>query len=361
MSGVQTALEIQQQVGAPRPVSPISLKEVEETDFSPVPIDVGAQREKELGEKEKPVAKEEISLNEDEHFRFFTKVEVYGDDLNSHGFADVAAFLRYIDRGRVEAIEEICGEDKKSWLRRFVVNVYRIEINCFGTPGFGEKLKVLTGIRKTTTHRAAFDQRIINSRTKELVLDAQVEVLFLNSEMELVPVPDEIPVHQYEGSAFKTGGHAVVPFTDEASFPFRSEFRVYYEDTDAQGITYHVAYVRFCERALFEMVRSVWPEVPGKSWMAKHRVGVTAADIRYLKSSTLGDYLEVRTGVIEITPHRAVFGQRIVQRETGEVLADVTTVCQFRDQNNNPVPIPPEALDAGLAALPNGNLRGRDQ
>jgi YbgC/YbaW family acyl-CoA thioester hydrolase len=361
MAGVQTAQAIQQQVGAPRPASPIDLKEVQQTASTPASVDAGAAREKELGEKEKPVPREAIVLKDDEHFMFRTKVEVYGDDLNSKGFADVSAFLRYIDRGRVEAIEEICGEDKKSWIRRFVINVYTININCYGTAGFGERLEVLTGIRKTTTHRAAFDQRIFNAKTKELVLDAQVEVLFLNSDMKLVPVPQEIPDYLYDGSKFKTENRALVPFTDETSFPFRSEFRVYYEDTDAQGITYHVSYMRFCERALFELARSVWPEVSGKSWMAKHRVSVTAADLRYLKSSTLGDYLEVRTGLIEITPFRVVFGQRVVQRETGGVLADVTTVCQFRDKNDNPVPLPPEALDAGMAALPSGNFQGEDR
>jgi YbgC/YbaW family acyl-CoA thioester hydrolase len=360
MAGVQTALAIQQQVGAPRPVSPIRLNGAQEKSFPSRSVDANTKREAQLGETEKPVFKEGNSFNDAEHFKFRKKVVVYGDDLNSKGFADVSAFLRYIDRGRVEAIEEICGEDKKSWIRQYVINVYTININCFGTPGFGERLEVLTGIRKTTTHRAAFDQRIFNAKTKELVLDAQVEVLFLNKDMELVPVPDEIPDNHYDGSKFKTGNRALVPFTDETSFPFRSDFRVYYEDTDAQGITYHVSYMRYCERALFELARSVWPEVTGKSWMAKHRVGVTAANIRYLKSSTLGDYLEVRTGLMEITPFRVVFGQRIVQRQTGEVLADVTTVCQFRDKNDKPVPIPPEALDAGLASLPNGRTQGGD-
>lgn len=360
MTGVQTALAIQQQVGAPRPADPIRLQEAPETALTTAAPVAGTVRSEELGAKERPIPTEAVSLSDDEHFRFRTKVEVYGDDLNSKGFADVSAFLRYIDRGRVEAIEEICGEDKKSWIKQYVINVYTININCFGTPGFGERLEVLTGIRKTTTHRAAFDQRIFNAKTKELVLDAQVEVLFLNNDMELVPVPDEIPDHQYDASKFKTGNRAMVPFTDETSFPFRSEFRVYYEDTDAQGITYHVSYMRFCERALFELARAVWPEVPGKSWMAKHRVGVTAAELRYLKSSTLGDYLEVRTGLMEITPFRVVFGQRIVQRKTGEVLADVTSVCQFRDKDDNPVPLPPEALDAGMASLPNGRNQGGD-
>ena len=66
----------------------------------------------------------------------------------------------------------------------------------------------------------------------------------------------------------------------------------------------------------------------------------------------------MRTGLMEITPQRVVFGQRIVQRDTGEVLADVTTICRFRDQENNFVPLPPEALDAGMAALPGGTIQG---
>ena len=32
------------------------------------------------------------------------------------------------------------------------------------------------------------------------------------------------------------------------------KFRVYYDDTDAQGIVYHANYLRFCERARSEYI-----------------------------------------------------------------------------------------------------------
>jgi acyl-CoA thioester hydrolase len=39
--------------------------------------------------------------------------------------------------------------------------------------------------------------------------------------------------------------------------PHRLQIRVYYEDTDAAGIVYHAAYLRFAERARTEMLRSL--------------------------------------------------------------------------------------------------------
>ena len=33
------------------------------------------------------------------------------------------------------------------------------------------------------------------------------------------------------------------------------EYRVYYEDTDAQGVVYYANYLKFCERARTEYLR----------------------------------------------------------------------------------------------------------
>ena len=38
------------------------------------------------------------------------------------------------------------------------------------------------------------------------------------------------------------------------------ETTIYYEDTDAAGITYHTSFLRFAERARTEFIRSIYPE-----------------------------------------------------------------------------------------------------
>lgn len=294
-----------------------------------------------------------------EYYRHRLKVAVFGDDLNSRGYAGVSSYLRYLDRGRVEAIESLCKEvGCESWLTGYTVNVYRIEADCATVVGMGNLLEVRTGIRRISSHRAAFDQRIVDTETSKVVVDSVVEVLFLdNDERKLVPVPGSFPTTTRSEPAFKKDRHEILPFTDENHFPFRSSYRVYYEDTDCQAITYHVSYARFCERALQEMVQTVWPEMTTRSWMMKNRTNVARIDIRYLNASTLGDWLEVRTGVLDVTEYQVIFGQRITLKDVGKVTADITTVVEFRDQREELVKIPKQVLDAALEQLPGTTKR----
>jgi prolycopene isomerase len=297
---------------------------------------------------------------EGEHYRHRLKISVYGCDLNSRGHADASSYLRYMDRGRLEAIEEISSPTGKgSWLDQYVVNVYRIEARCATVVGIGERLEVRTGLRRISTHRAAFDQRIFNVLTGDLVVDAVVEVLFLDREMKLVPVPAELPDSRFEPPSFSADRTQPVPFTVDDVFPFRTRYRVYFEDTDVQKITYHVSYVRFCERALFDMIRSVWPDLGEATWMRRYRSAVSRLDIRYLKATTLGDWLSVRTGVLKVTPWSVTFGLRILLVGSCEVVADAITDVEFRDEREQLVPVPLQIAEmAGAVLAANRGDRG---
>ncbi|MCP4678614.1 MAG: FAD-binding protein [Deltaproteobacteria bacterium] len=347
VAGIQTADSVLSEIDAPAPASRVRI----------------AASQGQNGDLIKDeIEKRSIALGDldpdDDYYRYRLKVRVFGDDMNSKGNADASSYLRYMDRGRVEAIEEVCRKvGKESWLKEFIVNVYRIDAECAIVVGLGDWLEVQTGLRKTSSHRAAFDQRIVRKATGEVVADAVIEVLFLNDERHLVPVPEELTGRGPDESKTSIERKEPVPFSDEAHFPFRTLFRVYYEDTDCQEITYHVSYARYCERALFELVGAVWPEMKTQIWISEHKVGIARIDLRYLNSSTLGDYLEVRTGVLGVTSHRIVFGQRIAFQDSGKVIADVTNEVEFRDENDVPVPIPRQALDATLGALPQNGIR----
>ena len=87
--------------------------------------------------------------------------------------------------------------------------------------------------------------------------------------------------------------------------------------------------------------------------MSKNKVNIARMNIRYLNSSTLGDYLEVRTGVLDKTEQTIIFGQRIAFQESGQVIGEVTTEVEFRDEHDNLSTIPLQVLDATLAVLQN--------
>jgi len=75
--------------------------------------------------------------------------------------------------------------------------------------------------------------------------------------------------------------------------PFELPVRVYYEDTDAQGVVYYANYFRFMERA-----RTEWLEAMGVDHVTLMNEGnrilvVTEANAKFLIPARLGDKLIV--------------------------------------------------------------------
>jgi len=312
MTGVQTAASILLESNAPRPVARKRLIHRPE-EFAPLRLDDSDEAKTGLATHPYVVA-----------------VTAYGDELDIFGAGRPSECLRYLDRGRVESIDAVCtAAEKESWLSRYVLNVYRIDIRKLEPARAGERLTVLTGLRKTSSHRSAFDQKIVRPETGEEIADAVVEVLFLDLDKQLVPIPDEFPGGVSKGPA-KLPPLKPIPFSNESHFTHRTRFRVYYEDTDAQGIAYHVTQLRFCERALFELLRPALPAQPGAEATAA-AFRISRIDIRYLKAALLGDRLEVRTGVRKEPGRSFLIDQRVVSRASADVVSDTIIKLEFGD------------------------------
>jgi acyl-CoA thioesterase FadM len=95
--------------------------------------------------------------------------------------------------------------------------------------------------------------------------------------------------------------------------------------------------------------------------MQRNRINVARLDIRYLKSTRLGDRLEVRTGARQLSSHTLAFDQRIVLVDDGTVVADAITDVECRDENERPAPIPQLIVDAYFEALPPGHVERRER
>ena len=72
------------------------------------------------------------------------------------------------------------------------------------------------------------------------------------------------------------------------------EYRVYYEDTDAQGVVYYANYLKFCERARTEYLRSL-----GYEQKELMDIGVIfivrKVIIEYLKPVNLDELIKIET------------------------------------------------------------------
>ncbi len=69
------------------------------------------------------------------------------------------------------------------------------------------------------------------------------------------------------------------------------KIRVYYEDTDAEGIVYYANYFKFCERARSE----IFFQAGAKPQKGECHFVVSKVEADYKGSAELGDILEVST------------------------------------------------------------------
>jgi tol-pal system-associated acyl-CoA thioesterase len=97
------------------------------------------------------------------------------------------------------------------------------------------------------------------------------------------------------------------------------EFRVYLEDTDAQGIVYYANYLRYFERGRSEILESLG--IPMNQVARPDcRLVVYEARIKFRRPAFLGDKIEVATSMLRTSEYRLNFRQQIRRRGENEAL-----------------------------------------
>ena len=117
------------------------------------------------------------------------------------------------------------------------------------------------------------------------------------------------------------GRSDVSRLTSHVSPSFTWPLRVYWEDTDAGGVVYHASYLRFLERARTEWLRA--QGIEQQRLRAEHGLLFVVRDlqIEFLLPARLDDGLDVTVETAERRSASMLFGQRIVRRASGELLA----------------------------------------
>ena len=121
--------------------------------------------------------------------------------------------------------------------------------------------------------------------------------------------------------------------------------RVYYEDTDFSGFTYHASYLRFLERGRTEFLRSL-----GVVQSALYRDGtafvVSRMALDYLKPALMDDVLAVATTLLALKGASMVLAQEIRREDTCLLRAEVVVAVV---RGGRPVRLP-KSLRAALVA-----------
>jgi acyl-CoA thioester hydrolase len=111
--------------------------------------------------------------------------------------------------------------------------------------------------------------------------------------------------------------------------------RIYYEDTDMQGIVYYANYLKYLERARTEFLRSKGFEQGALIDEQGVAFAVRAVQMDYLKPARFNDNLLVMTKVAELKRASLIFHQTIIREdENREIINKAVIKVACLDANS---------------------------
>lgn len=120
--------------------------------------------------------------------------------------------------------------------------------------------------------------------------------------------------------------------------------RVYYEDTDAGGVLYHAAVIRYMDRGRTEWLRNRGYTLDSLEQEYRCVFAVHSLSARYLLPGRLDDELRVRTRLSRRARISLDFSQALWRED--ECLAEATVkVACLSTETWSPVPLPPDLYE----------------
>ena len=132
-------------------------------------------------------------------------------------------------------------------------------------------------------------------------------------------------------AAFMTRGNGIKSKTMQTK-DHVLEFRVYLEDTDAQGIVYYANYLRFFERGRSEILESLGIPMDQVA-RPDRKLVVYEIRVKFRRPAFLGDRIEVLTSMLRASEYRLTFRQQIRRRGEDEALVSGEVDVVAIDQN----------------------------
>ncbi|MFW2404451.1 MAG: tol-pal system-associated acyl-CoA thioesterase [Gammaproteobacteria bacterium] len=133
------------------------------------------------------------------------------------------------------------------------------------------------------------------------------------------------------------------------------DVRVYFEDTDAQGVVYFANYLKFMERGRTEWLRDLG--IQQDELIDDHGIcfALTESDARFHRPARFNDRLQVRTRLVEHSRVRFELEQA-VGRADGELLCSARCVAACIDATSfRPRRIPADVLATVTASAASNN------
>ena len=125
------------------------------------------------------------------HENFYHKLKVYYEDTDAGGIVYYANFLKYLERARTEALFSIGFSNKKvqeKFGSLIIVKSCNIE---YKKSAFLEDELTIRSFVKSITKTSFFMNQII-TKGEEIIVEAQVHLVFVNKDGKPVKIPEDI-------------------------------------------------------------------------------------------------------------------------------------------------------------------------
>ena len=125
------------------------------------------------------------------HENFFHKLKVYYEDTDAGGVVYYANYLKFIERARTEALVSLGFNNKKikeDFGALIIVKSCNIEYKM--SAHLEDELSVRSFVKSIT--KTSFFMNQIISREKDIIVEAQIHLVFINKEGKPVKIPEDI-------------------------------------------------------------------------------------------------------------------------------------------------------------------------
>ncbi len=125
------------------------------------------------------------------HENFFHTLKVYYDDTDSGGVVYHANYLKFLERARTEALFSIGFSNnkvKEDFNSLIVVKSCNID---YKKPSYLEDELTIRSFVKSITKTSFFMNQII-TKNKEVIVEAQVHLVFIDKDGKPKKIPDQI-------------------------------------------------------------------------------------------------------------------------------------------------------------------------
>ena len=125
------------------------------------------------------------------HENFFHKIKVYYEDTDSGGVVYYANYLKFLERARTEALFSI-GYSNKKIKEKFnsLIIVKSCNVDYKKPANLEDELKIRSFVKSIS--KTSFFMNQFISRDEEIIVEAQIHLVFVNENGKPVKIPDEI-------------------------------------------------------------------------------------------------------------------------------------------------------------------------